>query len=120
MEVLVVVAILVVLAGVGGVVYMKVLEDGKKDAARAQVEAITTACQIFQRANGDWPSSLADLTVPGPDGRAYLEQKALIDPWNKQYQYNPVGDNAAYGKPDIWTTTPAGETVGNTTRAPGQ
>src|ERR1700687_1948519 len=40
MEVMVVVAILVVLAGTGGVIYINVLEGAKEDVARTQVKSI--------------------------------------------------------------------------------
>ena len=43
MEVLVVVAILVVLAGVGGVVYIKYLDKAKEDAARTQIKVLDEA-----------------------------------------------------------------------------
>src|SRR4051812_17072355 len=88
MEVLVVVAILVVLAGTGGVVYIRYLEDAKKDQARIQLQAPTTAVETYQVKNGDYPASLAALTQPQPDGsKPYLEPSALVDPWGRPYQY---------------------------------
>src|SRR5262249_51408721 len=84
MEVLVVVAILVVLAGTGGVVYMKYLDDAKKDTAKIGVDMLDQAVQAYKIKNGDYPNDLTPLTQPGQDGTpAALETRALIDPWGR-------------------------------------
>jgi len=111
MEVLVVVAILVVLAGVGGVIFLNVQQDAYKDAARIQIRELTEAAQRYAVKNGgELPGSLAEL-VPG-----LLEQKALMDPWQKPYQYSAESQHhpAGTNKPDIWTTAPkTNEMIGN-------
>jgi general secretion pathway protein G len=108
MEMLVVVAILVVLAGTGGVIYMRYLEDAKKDQARIQVRMLTQVCETYQVKYGDFPPSLAVLTQPGEDGsRPYLEPSALFDPWQREYQYVVPGQHHQLtGKPDIWSLGP--------------
>lgn len=108
MEVLVVVAILVVLAGTGGVIYIRYLDDAKKDQARIQVQTLTKAAETFQIRNGDYPPSLALLAQPQADGsKPYLEQTALIDPWGRPYEYaHPGQHHALTGKPDVWSHGP--------------
>lgn len=109
MEILVVVAILVVLAGTGGVYYMKYLDDAKKDVARTQVRtALTQAADAYYIKYGDYPQSLQSLTQPTPDGgKASLEPSALRDPWGREYQYAYPGQHhTSTGKPDIWSTGP--------------
>lgn len=103
MEVLVVVAILVILAGTGGVIYMQFQKDAYKDVARTQVETLTKAAQSYAVKHGsEYPASLAALVQEG-----YLEEKALIDPWNHEYHYQyPGTHNQARGKPDIWSDGP--------------
>jgi len=104
MELLVVMAILVVLAGTGGLIYVSYLEGAREDAARTQVRILTDAAEAYRIKFGDYPDSLSTLTQPGPDGRATLESSALIDPWQRPYQYAKVGSHhQSTGKPDIWS-----------------
>lgn len=101
MEVLVVVAILVVLAGIGIGVY-RYLDDSKEKIALAGTKNIETAVVQYQLSNQDWPESLAILTVPTEGKAAYLEQKALYDPWNRPYVYDPT-QLSPTGKPLIYS-----------------
>jgi general secretion pathway protein G len=114
MEVLVVVAILVVLAGVGVPLYMNYLENAKKDVAKTTAVQLGETCKAFSVRHGRLPETLNELMTP-PDGSAALiEQKMLTDPWGKPYQYQSDGpNNAAAGKPDIFTTAPDGSQIGN-------
>lgn len=124
MEVLVVVAILVVMAGTGGVIYMRFLDDAKKDRAKMDVQSLTTAVEAYMVRYGDYPPSLAALTQPMPDGSSpSLEVGALIDPWNRQYQYAAPGQHHPLtGKPDIWSDGPmvgnAAGLIGNWSNTP--
>jgi general secretion pathway protein G len=108
MEMLVVVAILVVLAGASVPIYMRFLEESKVNRAKADVRTIAQAVEAFYLANGDFPATLAELTQPRLDGSLpYLPIEALLDPWNREYQYAPQGQhNAMYGKPDVWSLGP--------------
>jgi general secretion pathway protein G len=118
MEVLVVVAILVVLAGVGGVIFLRQQEDAYRNVARVQVKELTSACQSYALAHGgELPESLIELAQPPDGGRSYVEPKVLTDPWGRPYMYQREGSqgtNAQAGKPDIWSTGPTGaEQLGN-------
>jgi general secretion pathway protein G len=108
MELLVVVAIIVVLAGVAVPMYMGRLEDAKKDRAKVDVKTLTQQCLTYQLKYGDMPATLEVLCQPQPDGSIpFLEPSALLDPWNRPYEYQPQGQhNAMYGKPDIWSLGP--------------
>jgi general secretion pathway protein G len=88
MEVLVVVAILVVLAGIGIGVY-RYLDDSKEKIALAGTKNIEMAVNQYKLTHGDFPEQLAILAVPSEGKPAYLEQKALYDPWNRPYMYDP-------------------------------
>jgi general secretion pathway protein G len=115
MEVLVVVAILVILAGTASVFVFRYLDQAKDDRARADVKTIETACTAYKLRNGDYPSSLQVLVTPD-DGSAkpYLDSaEAILDPWGKPYQYDPSGPNHNGLKPDISTTNADGELIGN-------
>jgi general secretion pathway protein G len=104
MELMVVVALLVVLAGAGGVIYLNILEGAKEDVARSQAQELSQAAEAYKVRYGDYPANLAALTQPASDGKVYLEPSALIDPWQRPYQYtNPGSHHPSTNKPDIWS-----------------
>jgi general secretion pathway protein G len=116
MEMLVVVAIIVLLAAMAVPIVTGRLEQARLDRAKVDSQTIAEAAQMYQLRYGQFPATLADLTVPGSDGtKPYLEGKALLDPWNRQYQYDPNGPhNSIAGKPDIWSLGPNGnQQIGN-------
>jgi general secretion pathway protein G len=114
MEMLVVVAILVVLAGIGGYYYMGSLDTAKENAAKLQIDVLTKASQAYEVENGERPSSLVALTQPyGTNPPKLDDPTKIMDPWNKQYQYNAQGPNNGGMKPDIWTISPKGKQIGN-------
>jgi general secretion pathway protein G len=108
MEVLVVVAILVILAGVGGVMYMRYLDDARVSKAKIDIKTIADVVETFKLKNNEYPNSLVILTQPQDDGPAYLEAAAIVDPWNQQYVIEPNTLNPATGKPLIYSNGPAG------------
>lgn len=105
LEVMLVVAILVILAGTGGVVYFRYMDEAKNGTAKMGVKAIETAVNAYYFKNGDYPPNLQILTQRQADGSpAYLEVGALLDPWKNQYSYTVPGQHhASTGKPDIWS-----------------
>jgi len=114
MEVLVVVAILVVLAGVGVPLYLNYLENAKKDIAKTTATSLGQACQSYAIRYGSLPDNLRDLLTPPNNDKAMIEEKMLHDPWGKEFTYQQQGQyNGAMGKPDISTTAPDGTIIGN-------
>jgi general secretion pathway protein G len=109
MEVLVVVAILVILAGVGSVAIFKYLDEAKESTARLQIKNIETAVQAYKIKHGDYPETL-DALVVAEDGKpAPLDPSQLDDPWKRRYEYHPQ-DLDSTGKPLIFSH---GATPGN-------
>jgi general secretion pathway protein G len=108
LEMMVVVAILVVLAGTGGVIYLRFLEDARKDTAKSQTRILAQTVAAYQVKYGEYPPSLEALTQPTADGgKPYLETSALIDPWGRAYQYAvPGSHHPSTGEPDIWSQGP--------------
>jgi type II secretory pathway pseudopilin PulG len=122
MEMLIVVAIIVALAGIGGWFLMGALAGGQKDAAFAQTKVLTSACQQYAIKHGNqFPESLEKLLEKDEQGFGpYLESEdAIYDPWStptnrRKYQYNKEGPKNKGLKPDIWTTDPKDNTeIGN-------
>ncbi len=115
MEVLVVVAILVILAGTASIFVFRYLDDANANRAQADLRTLTAACTAYKIRNGDFPETLTELWQPS-DGstKPYVESEAaLYDPWRRPYQYDPSGPNNGGRNPDIWTTTPDGQVIGN-------
>jgi general secretion pathway protein G len=110
MEVLVVVAILVVLAGVGGVIYMRYLDEAKINAAKIGVRTLSDVCDHYKVSHSEYPPSLVILTQPEDGQSAILEQSALLDPWQHEYVYEPNTLNPLTGKPLVYSNGPSGGT----------
>jgi general secretion pathway protein G len=114
LEILVVVAIIVVLAGVGAFYLLPRGEEAKIKIAKSNIEALTHQCEIYAvDHNNQPPQTLAALVNPGDGHAAYVQEKALKDPWGSVFQYDPSGAKNGGNRPDIWTVTPKGLTIGN-------
>lgn len=114
MEVLVVVAIILILASLGGYYVMGQLHESRKSEAKIQVRTLTTACENYELNYRQRPPSLNALLQKGEYGGPYLKNAdVLIDPWGKQYQYNAQGPRNNGMFPDVWTTDPDGREIGN-------
>jgi hypothetical protein len=82
-------------------------EEAKVNAARMQVRELTRIAQTYQVQNGELPPTLAAMAEPGPDGRpSFVEPAALIDPWGRQYGYDPDGGRNDNLRPDVWSEGP--------------
>ncbi len=123
MEMLVVVAIIVVLAGVGGAFLMGQLEGAKVSSARAQAKVIGEAAKRYAvEHNGIFPQTLDQMMTKDADGKGpYFESwDALNDPWGRRYTYDSSGGinfqkGAVVQIPDVYTTNPSppGQMLGN-------
>lgn len=114
LEVLVVVAIIVMLAGVGGYYVMQQYESAKVSKARIDCAGLSGLVEQYRLAHNQPPASIQALAETQPDGSPPLMglEKA-IDPWNKPYQLDPTGPRNNGMKADVFTITPRGITVGN-------
>src|SRR5262245_28896401 len=86
MEVLVVVAIILILASLGGYYVMGQLAEARKSEAKIQVRTLTTACENYMLNYGSPPPNLRMLLQKGDRGGPYLKNDdVLIDPWGREY-----------------------------------
>src|SRR5205085_1579030 len=84
---LLVMAILVMLAGAAVPIYMRYLDEARRDRAKVDVKTIGQVVDTYILKYGEPPASLQVLCQPTPDGgRPYLEPDALKDPWGREYQ----------------------------------
>lgn len=106
LEVLVVVAILVVLAGVSSIFVFKYLEDAKVDKATLDMQALTTAFESFMVKNGNIEPQGMEELVP------FLKQgqDALYDPWGNPYQYRII-ETEVGPRVQFFTAAPDGAEV---------
>lgn len=101
MEILVVVAIIVILASLGGFMLINQFEGSKEGAAQAKMSTVDQAITKFYIDNGDYPGSLQDLVAAG-----ILKQKAILDPWN-----NPIRYEVNQGTYQLSVQTPKGKVI---------
>ena len=120
MELLVVMAIIVIIAGFGGYYVIGQLNESKVTQAKIKAKNIAKAVDTYYIDHSTYPQQLDQLLQKSEIGKGpYLtSREEIIDPWNQPFQYDPSGQkNAAAGKviqtPDVFTTTPDGRTVGN-------
>ncbi len=106
MELLVVVAIIVMLAGVSAWGYMRYLESSRESIAKIKISTIEKALDGYKIENGEYPESLQVLTQPLNGKAAPLEAKDLLDPWGQPYAYEPQNLNQSTFKPRVYSTHP--------------
>ncbi len=109
LEVLVVLVILGLLAAVvAGPQIFKYLGTAKSEAAKVQVQQISSALDLYRLEIGRYPTDEEGLTalVQAPSGLSkwngpYLKKKeAIVDPWGRQFLYKVPGQHGDY---DLYT-----------------
>jgi general secretion pathway protein G len=115
MEMLVVVAIIVALSGIGGYYYFAQLEKSEDTKAKAQITIISKAVETYMiDHSGGRPPSLEALLQQDERGGPYLETaEAITTPWGGMYQYDPAGGHNNSRKPDVFIVNPRGVEIGN-------
>ncbi len=93
-ELLVVIVILSMLAGIVAPKFFSQIGKSKWDACRAKMQPIVSAIDTFQLNTGEYPANLNELvTDPGFPGWAgpYLKESQLYDTWDRLFDYVPGG-----------------------------
>src|SRR5262249_32344945 len=72
LEVLVVVAIIVMLAGVGGYYLLQRYEEAKYSRAKIDAEGLSSLVEQYKLNNGEYPQSIEQLTQQQPKGGSPL------------------------------------------------
>lgn len=107
-EMLVVLAIIGLLAGLVGPQVIKHLGESKTKTARLQIEELSSALDLYRLDVGRYPSGSdgleALIEAPANAGNwngPYLRKKKVpLDPWGKPYVYVSPGE---HGKFDLYT-----------------
>lgn len=94
MEIMIVVIIIGMIAGLVGPALIKNLDDARRKTAETQAKLLENACKDYYLDMSEYPKQLDDLvTNPGNpkwDG-PYLEDSPSVpaDPWGSAYEYDP-------------------------------
>ncbi len=108
LELLVVLGIIAMLAGLVGPQVMKHMAEAKVKAAKVQVEDLAQTLDMYKLDVGSYPSSDQGLNalIESPEGAQrwngpYLRKsKVPLDPWNNEYKYQSPGE---HGKFDLYS-----------------
>lgn len=102
-ELIVVVVIIGLLAGLVLPQFIRQEEKAKLKATRAQIELFATALDTFRLDVGRYPTTEEGLQAlrqkPGGVERwdgPYLKKDLPLDPWSKPYVYKSPGDHGPY------------------------
>lgn len=116
LEVLLVLVIIGLLAGIVAPQFFGIQKQQEINTAKAQIELLEDALNYYRLNAGTYPTTEQGLqalltpptTEPVPKNWAgpYLEtNKALVDPWGTPYFYQYPGQHNT-DKPDIWSAGP--------------
>lgn len=103
LELLVVLVVLGLLAGLVAPKYFSQLGRSEAKVARAQIEGLGKALDLYRLEVGHYPSSEQGLQalVIAPSGEQrwkgpYLQKAVPQDPWGRDYIYRSPGENGDY------------------------
>ena len=107
-ELLIVLGILALLASFAAPQVLRYLGKARTEAAKIQINAISSALELYALDNGGYPSQQVGLggLMQRPQGAArwsgpYLKKaEGLVDPWGRPYQYRVPGRAGPF---DIFT-----------------
>ncbi|GAB6140491.1 type II secretion system major pseudopilin GspG [Methylosoma difficile] len=108
LELLVVLGIIAMLAGIVGPQVMKHMGESKTKAAKVQIEDLAATLDMYKLDLGRYPSSEEGLSalIESPDsskpwnGPYLRKQKVPLDPWQQEYHYVSPGE---HGKFDLYS-----------------
>jgi general secretion pathway protein G len=117
-ELLVVLAILGLLAGLVGPQVMKFLGSSKTKTAGLQIEDLGATLDLYRLEVGRYPSTSEGLSAlvsdpgnaPNWNGPYLKKSEVPKDPWGNDYQYRAPGQNGPY---DIWSLGSDGQEGGD-------
>ncbi|HEX68558.1 MAG TPA: prepilin-type N-terminal cleavage/methylation domain-containing protein [bacterium] len=108
MELMVVMAIITLLAGILLPNYIKHIEKAKLAKAKADIEELIKAISLYRIDNGAFPSSLSDLTS---GTHPYLAREIPSTPWGGSYEYTLGADSYTLEAKDSQGTVKYSETI---------
>ena len=97
LELMIVIVILGLLAGLVGPRLVGKVGGAKQKTAMTQIEMLATACDTFRLDMSRFPTSLEELIVDPGEGKKwdgpYLRKSEIpLDPWGNEYEYRSPGE----------------------------
>jgi general secretion pathway protein G len=104
LELLVVLGIIAMLAGLVGPQVMKHMGESKVKAAKVQIEDLAQTLDMYKLDVGSYPTSEQGLNAlienPGDiqrwNGPYLRKSKVPLDPWNQEYHYTSPGEHGKF------------------------
>lgn len=106
-EVMVVIVILGLLAGLVGPRLIDRVSGAKRETARSQIELLTTALDNYRLDNGRYPTTRQGLEalwtrpdaepVPESWSGPYVRKEVPLDPWGHPFVYRFPADSSRFG-----------------------
>ncbi|MEZ6192080.1 MAG: type II secretion system major pseudopilin GspG [Phycisphaerales bacterium] len=93
-EILAVLVLIGIAAGLVAVNVRPLMSKGKQNAARSDISTIVSALEAYYMAVGEYPSNDQGLEALRQQNEHFDEPlltKGLTDPWGRPYQYNQPG-----------------------------
>lgn len=111
MEVMLVLVIISLIAGIGTVAVLQQQKKALRQTAANQIEAFKTPLMAYAMDfNGQYPSTLlalyeapSDLADPSQWGGKYIDEPPAKDPWGAEYNYELDGESYR-----LWSNGPDG------------
>jgi general secretion pathway protein G len=98
-EIMIVIVIIGMLAGVVTLNVRGYLNRAKQNTARQEIATICNALETFYSEFGRYPTNEEGLALLGQASEKFPEpllQGTALDPWGRSYQYNQPGRNGPY------------------------
>ena len=111
-EIILVVVIIGILAGIGLPRLGGKSDQAKMAQAQGNINMLSTAIIEYEILNGTYPTTLDGL-LDSTKGGPFLAKKSIpLDPWGKPYSYAAPGANNTHMF-DLSCTSPKGVTINN-------
>jgi general secretion pathway protein G len=111
-EIILVVVIIGILAGIAVPRMGGRTEQAKITKARQTINTLSMAIQEYEMINGTYPSSL-DSLLDESKGGPFLEKKVIpMDPWEKPFTYSAPGSHNTHTF-DLSCTSGKGQVINN-------
>lgn len=96
-ELMVVIVLIGLLAGVVSVKVVPLIFKGKTTTARNQMKEISSAVELFYLSQSRYPEELSELTQDYPDHPGGFLSEIPQDPWGEEYVYIPESGRTGSG-----------------------
>jgi general secretion pathway protein G len=90
-ELMVVIVLIGLFAGVVGVTVAPMIFKARKAVALDQMKELEKAIQLYHLEQGQYPETLEDLTQATDDNPEGYMYEIPLDPWKEPYEYDPAG-----------------------------